>query len=358
VTASPLQASVLAAEPAMRVTVRDDVPSRDTAQYVEARADATPYHLPEWSALIGTTFGHHTCYLAADTPSGIAGVLPLVNFRSRVFGRFTVSLPFVNYGGVLADNPAVEQALVERAIAETTRLGGSHLELRHRRQHFADLSPRRHKVAMELTLQPTADAQWSALDRKIRNQVRKAQKSGLEACSGGAELLPQFYAVFARNMRDLGTPVYTAALFNAVLARFADRSRVFVIRSNGQPVAAGIVHWHGQRLEVPWASSLREFNPLCANVLLYWAIVSFAVERRFTVLDFGRSSPNAGTFHFKKQWGAEPRELVWEYWTSPGHPVPQLSPDNPKFSLAIQAWQRLPVRVATAIGPLIVRNIP
>lgn len=353
-----MPSSVRGVESASRVTVRDDVPASDAARYVETRADATPYHLPEWSALIGATFGHRTCYLAADTPSGIAGVLPLVSFRSRVFGRFTVSLPFVNYGGVLADHPAAEQALVERAIAETARLGGSHLELRHRRQHFPELSPRRHKVAMELTLQPTADAQWSALDRKIRNQVRKAQKSGLASTSGGAELLPEFYAVFARNMRDLGTPVYTAALFDAVLTRFADRSRVVVIRSQGRPVAAGIVHWHGTRLEVPWASALREFNPLCANVLLYWEIVSLAIARGSTILDFGRSSPNAGTFHFKKQWGAEPRELVWEYWTAPGHPVPQLGPDNPKFSLAIQAWQRLPVRVATAIGPLIVRNIP
>jgi hypothetical protein len=35
-----------------------------------------------------------------------------------------------------------------------------------------------------------------------------------------------------------------------------------------------------------------------------------------------------------------------------------MSPKNPKFSVAIRAWQRLPVRVANAIGPHVVRNIP
>ena len=100
-------------------------------------------------------------------------------------------------------------------------------------------------------------------------------------------------------------------------------------------------------MEVPWASAIREFNPLCANVLLYWHMVRFAIERGFRTFDFGRSTPGEGTFHFKRQWGAEPRELVWEYWTADGRPLPDLNPKNPKFGLAISAWQRLPVPVAT-----------
>lgn len=87
-------------------------------------------------------------------------------------------------------------------------------------------------------------------------------------------------------------------------------------------------------------------------------MLRFCVERGFKAFDFGRSTPNEGTFHFKKQWGAEPHELVWEYWTAPGHSLPNLNPANPKFSLAIQAWQRLPLAVASALGPRIVRNIP
>ncbi len=114
---------------------------------------------------------------------------------------------------------------------------------------------------------------------------------------------------------------------------------------------ASIVYWHRSMIEVPWASALRESNPLCANVLLYWHMLKFAVERGFTVFDFGRSTPNEGTFHFKRQWGAEPLELVWEYWNAAGAPPPNLNPKNPKFDLAIRVWQRLPVGVATAARP-------
>ena len=339
------------------VEVRTDA-SASAAAYVGAHPDATPYHDPAWLDLIARAFGHRTVYLTAETGDGIAGVLPLVFFSSRVFGRFAVSVPFVNYGGVLADTGEVERALVDRAIALTRAAGGTHLELRHTRRRFPDLSEKRHKVAMWLALASATDAQWAGLDRKLRNQVRKAEKHELEIRSGGLEELPAFYEVFARNMRDLGTPVYGVGFFREVLATFPDTTRVFVVRHAGRPAAASLVQWRGATIEVPWASALRESNAVCANVFLYWHMLRFAVERGLRRFDFGRSTPGEGTFLFKQQWGAEPQPLVWEYWTASGQPMPDLSPKNPRYARAIRAWQRLPVSVANALGPSIVRHIP
>ena len=340
------------------VTVRLDDESAASDAYVESHPMGLSYHRREWLNVIRGAFGHDTKYLVAEASGDVAGILPLVFFRSRLFGRFAVSMPFLNYGGVLASTPEAERALLTRAIEETRSAGGSHLELRHARQHFPDLAPKRQKVAMELHLHATSDAQWQALDRKLRNQVRKAEKSALTTTTGGVELLDDFYRVFARNMRDLGTPVYGQGFFRAVLTTFAGQSRVFVVRLKDQPVAASIVHWYKDRIEVPWASSLREFNPLCANVQLYWEMLRFSIEHGFATFDFGRSTPGEGTYQFKKQWGAEARELVWEYWMADGKPLPQLNTKNPKFELAIRAWQRLPLSVATALGPHVVRNIP
>jgi len=343
---------------ASRIAVRDDLPADVCEAYVARHSMASAYHHPVWLDVVRRSFGHDTRMLVADSGHGIVGVLPLVLFRSRLFGRFGVSMPFFNYGGVLADSPAAEQALLDRAIAETRRIDGDHLELRHSRQLFASLTPRHHKVAMRLPLASSPDGQWQALDRKLRNQVRKAEKSGLQTVTGGAELLPAFYSVFCRNMRDLGTPVYSRRFFEEVLRALPDRSRVFVVRLNGRPVAASLTHVHRGTMEVPWASAIRDFNPLCANVLLYWEMLKFAATERLHVLDFGRSSPDAGTYFFKKQWGAVPHPLVWEYWTpSPGE-ARDLSPTNAKFSVAIRAWQHLPVGVASLIGPHVVRNIP
>jgi FemAB-related protein (PEP-CTERM system-associated) len=343
---------------APRIVVRADACADAADAYVAAHRLGTTYHRAAWLEVIRKAFGHETMHLVAESGGQVAGVLPLVFFKSRLFGAFAVSMPFLNYGGILADGPDCERALLERAIEETQRMGGTHLELRHTRQHFGDLPSKRHKVAMELPLGGTVEQQWDALDKKVRNQVRKAEKSDVAIVEGDADLLDGFYAVFARNMRDLGTPVYSARLFREVLATFPNHSRVFVATFQGRPIAASVVHWYRHRIEVPWASSLREFNPLCANVLLYWHMLRFAVKQGFSTFDFGRSTPGEGTYHFKKQWGAIPRELVWEYWMASGQVLPNLNPKNPAYARAIRVWQRLPVRLATLLGPAVVRNIP
>ena len=125
-----------------RSVVVHDRPSRELRRVRESPMQASAYHSPVWLDVIHRAFGHDTTYLVAESAGAICGVLPLVFFRSRLFGRFTVSVPFVNYGGVLADNEATARALLDRAIDETCRTGGAHLELRHcDKQMFRELAP-------------------------------------------------------------------------------------------------------------------------------------------------------------------------------------------------------------------------
>ncbi|MGC4081715.1 MAG: GNAT family N-acetyltransferase [Vicinamibacterales bacterium] len=126
----------------------------------------------------------------------------------------------------------------------------------------------------------------------------------------------------------------------------------------GKPVAAGLTFRTGGTVEVPWASSIRDYNNLCPNHLLYWSIIEAALERGCVTLDFGRSTPGEGTFKFKEQWGAQPVPLHWEYKLLHGSPVPNVSPTNPKYRLMIETWKRLPLPVANLLGPHIVSSIP
>ena len=142
------------------------------------------------------------------------------------------------------------------------------------------------------------------------------------------------------------------------LQAFADRSRLFVVRHRGAPVAAAFVIGYRGRLEIPWASSLREANSIGVNMLLYWNVLEYACRERYAMFDFGRSTVDAGTFKFKKQWGAQPHQLYWHYWIRGGGQPPVINPSNPKYRLAVAAWQRLPLPVANRLGPWLVRNLP
>jgi FemAB-related protein (PEP-CTERM system-associated) len=323
--------------------------------YVLAHPDAVGYHEWAWRGVFERAFGHTCFYLIARRGSDIAGILPLVEIRSFLFGRTMTSLPFLNFRRRAVDSADAAQALLDEAATLARDRKCRHVELRHIAQHFDQLPCKRHKVTMRL---PLATGMWERLDRKARNQVRKAEKSELVATRGGKELLPEFYRVFARNMRDLGTPVYSQQFFAEVLAAFPDRTRLIVVRLKGEPVAAGFTYRTRDMIEIPWASSIRDFNTLCPNHLLYWHAIETAVADSATVFDFGRSTPDEGTYKFKEQWGAAPVELHWEYWLASGGALPDQSPKNPKFKLAIDSWKHMPLWLANLVGPRIVRGIP
>jgi FemAB-related protein (PEP-CTERM system-associated) len=324
---------------------------------VEESPAASGYHLSGWRSIFESVFGHRTLNIAALRGDRVAGVLPLVEFRSRLFGRFAVSLPFVNQGGVVADDEHAARALLERAVLDARDRGLTHVELRHERRQFTGLADKQHKVSMRLALPESADVLWGRLDRKARNQVRKAEKSGLVVATGGAECLDGFYRVFAENMRDLGTPVYPRALFAAVMERFPERTRVHHVSLDGEVVAASLTFSWRDTVEVPWASSLRAHRDKSPNNLLYWAMLREAIADKRRIFDFGRSTPEEGTYHFKAQWGAIPGPMHWEYWLASGI-MPDLSPANPKFRLAIATWRRLPLWLCNRLGPALVRNLP
>jgi FemAB-related protein (PEP-CTERM system-associated) len=340
------------------LTVSDQIDATEWDQYVESHPEGSIDHLWRWRDVFSCVFDHESTYLVARREGAVAGLLPLVHFRSRLFGRFLVSVPFLNYGGVLASDVAAGDALIAEAHQLARRSGASHIELRHTSRQFASLPCRAHKLKLTRPLPSTPEALWSAVDRKVRNQVRKAQKDGLTAQTGHSELISDFYTVFSRNMRDLGTPVYPKSLFVETARLFSHDLYVYVVRLGRVPVAAAIALRFKDIIIVPWASSLRDYRQHCPNMLLYWTMLENALELGVRTFDFGRSTRGAGTHHFKLQWGATETPLHWEYLLLTKSAVPDHGPSNARFAAAISVWQRLPLWVTETFGPAIVRNIP
>jgi FemAB-related protein (PEP-CTERM system-associated) len=329
----------------------------------DAFVDRTPtaclYHLHAWGDVIAETFGHRPIRLTARSgASELVGVLPLVQLNSRVFGRMLVSLPYFNYGGICSASDHVRDALFEAAIDVARRGRCDFLEVRTDGDWHRDLPCKTAKVAMRLDLPASPDELWKGLGSKLRSQVQRPRKEGMTALVGREELLDDFYSVFSVNMRDLGTPVYPRALFRNILRRFPDRTWIAAVYLNGAPVAAGFLAGFRERLEIPWASSLRSYNRLGPNMLLYWTCLQFACRSGYAVFDFGRSTRGEGTYRFKEQWGARPYPLYWYYWLRNGSDVPQVNPSNPRYRAAVETWKRLPLGLTRWLGPRIVRNIP
>ncbi|MCU0703966.1 MAG: FemAB family PEP-CTERM system-associated protein [Fimbriiglobus sp.] len=329
------------------------------ADWVFARGPAALSRHPAWLTVLRDALGHEGFALEARAAGRTCGFLPLSFLNTPLFGRFLVSLPYLNSNGVIADSPDVQAALVSRAVELADELGAKHLELRHETpiEHPQLNVTNTSKVHMRLPLPTCPDVLWKGFDTKVRNQIRKGEKNNFAVRWGGRDLLEPFYAVLSENMRDLGTPVYGRRLFAAILETFPTNAELCVVSDGEKPIAAALL-LHGPGVtEVPTASSLRAYNPTCANMLMYRHLLDRAVSRGQKVFDFGRSTTDGPTFKFKKQWGAEAHPAAWQYHTRTGD-AGEMRPDNPRYRKAIELWQKLPLKVTQVLGPVIVRGIP
>ena len=314
----------------------------------------------KWQAALYAGLRHLPFLIVEEDSVGeVLGALPVSQVKSALFGRYLVGLPYVNTGGVIARDGGSAARLIDAAAQLADQLDVRYLELRHETEiaHPRLAHTNSSKVHMRLSLPDSSDALWKQVSAKVRNQIRKGEKSELAVSWGRHELIDAYYQVFSHNMRDLGTPCYGKTLFRAILDEFVNESEICVVRHGDCPVAAALLIHGRQCTQVPSASSLRAFNHLNANMLMYWHLLCRAVERRAAVFDFGRSTIDSGTFHFKKQWGAEPVPAYWQYYPRKGD-VGERRPENPRFRRAIAVWQKLPVPLTRLIGPPIVRGIP
>ena len=335
--------------------------------YVQLHPHATLYHLSSWRSIIQDTYNHKPYYLMAVKKEpksnrlidAITGVLPLVHLKSFLFGNQLISIPFFDMGGVIADDADTEKALINEAMRLGKRLTIDCLELRQPRPASfpGPYSTKTHKVRMLLDLPESAEALMKGFKSKLRSQIKKALKEGLKTEIGGLELLDDFYEVFLVNMRDLGSPVHPKELMESVLTANPNTSRIVVVYQKRKPLACSVVIGFADTLENPWASSLRKYSKLAPNMLLYWAMLEYACDKGFRYFDFGRSTPEEGTFKFKKQWGAKPVPLYWHYVYTGEKQNDNPISENEAYAKASQIWSKLPISITRIIGPHIRKYI-
>lgn len=304
------------------------------------------------------SLGHATFYwVARDGEGSIVGLLPLVRVKSRLFGDYLVSMPFLNDGGPLGDEET-RATLASHAAEQARSLGVKLLELRVR-AHVEDteLHTNARKLTVLKELPDSSEELWEkGIKSKTRSQVRRPMKEGMTV-HFGPDRLEGFYSVFSTTMRDLGTPVLPKRFFEAIQKELADAVMFSVVELEGTPVAAACCLLYGGEMEITWAGSSREHQRSAPNMLLYWGVMEEAVNRGVSVFNFGRCTPDSGTHRFKKQWGSDDLPLPWLQWSATGTSSTPV-PTSAKFRLATSAWQKLPVPVTNIIGPPLSRLIP
>lgn len=327
--------------------------------YCARHPDATPYHLGAWGRAVAEALEHEPHYLYAENAGKITGVLPLFLRRSRLFGTNLVSVPAANVGGPLADDDATLRGLVDGAMAIARERNVDFLELRG----VASESPiadgltldRGRYVGVTIDLADGEANVWSRLSKGIRRRVRRAQDAGLTvALRDGVDA---FYPVYAATVKRLGSPPFSRRFFVELQAGFGDSLQVGVTRLEARVAAVDLViSFGGVRYSV-FAGSRADLWSVYPNQLLLWAEISDACEKRVRCFDLGRSLTGSGSLEFKRAWGGRVEPLTYGYHLHGARRLPVRTPDAPLYRLLGIVWSRLPDRIATAVGPGLVKHL-
>lgn len=349
------------------------------------------FHLISWKDVVEKTFGHKPHYIMAIHDEEICGILPLFEIKSRIFGHALVSVPFGVYGGISAKDQEAYDSLKSSAETLASLIGVDYLELRSvTLQGSFDRSVRLNisnisngsnilnssnvsnnlnilnkmnwlrkdlYVTFQKPIFDTVDKNFDAIPRKQRRMIRQGMKYGLSSKIEGIKDLENFYYIYAKNVRDLGSPVYPLAFFRALMENFGD-SFILSVWKNGKMVAGVLTFVFKDTVMPYYGGGLREYFEYAINDFMYWSLMKYSCEMGYKVFDFGRSKKDTGSYHFKRHWGFEPKELNYQCYLVNAKDTPNVSPVNPKYKLFINIWKRLPLTFTNWLGPKLIRGIP
>ena len=324
--------------------------------FVHTHPDGAFFHLSGWKRIAAEVFGHTPHFLHVRKHGALCAILPLVEVRSYLFGHALISNAFCVGGGPLALDESSREEVLAQAEALGRRLGVDYVELRD-----TPNAPGRWTTAADLyagfsaPIAPGEEDNLKQIPRKQRAVIRKALDRGMTVTIDPDARL--FFPLYSRTMRDHGTPALPRRYFDALLEVFGAQCEILTVHHEGRP-ASSVVSYYFKDSVLPYYTGSRvEARASGANDLMYWSLMRRAAERGYTHFDFGRSKVGTGAYSFKRNWGFEPRPIAHQYLLLKRRETPNLNPTNPRYSLFIKAWRRLPMPLATAVSPILSRNL-
>lgn len=355
--ATKLKDDRLPAESTAAYSVRH-LASGDAARwdaFVRESSGGTFYHLAGWKSVIENQLHHPAYYLYCECEGEILAVLPLVHLKSLLFGNALTSLPFLVYGGPVGECEKATEQVVSAAKELAQELNVDYLELRNQTPLAGDWQTKNTHVTFRKTLDPDPEANLMAIPRKQRAMIRKGIKAGLVAESD--QDADRLYAAMLVCKRNLGTPFFGARWLRAICDEFGDQVEITTVVHKQETVCSVMSFRYAKEILPYYGGGGELARDLKGNDFMYWSVMEKACRDGIEVFDYGRSTIDSGAYRFKKHWGFEPEPLHYQYFLVKSDSMPNLNPSNPRYRMLIDAWKRLPLPIAAALGPPLAKRL-
>lgn len=283
------------------------------------------FHSPPWLRVLSDAYGFAVrAYLALGPGGAPRGGLAFCEIHDAL-GPRVASLPFSDCSDPLLESPEAWRILFPRLQAHGVPL---HLRCLDDRIVAADerLAVSKRARWHTLSLEAGPDDLWNRLAEPTQRAVRRAERSGvvirpLEGHQGLQGFIQLHVALRKQKYRLLAQP---AAFFEAIARRFADGGGWLPLGAylDDRLIAATIYLRWGDTLYYKFNASAQDALQARPNSLLAWAGIGLGRRLGCRVFDLGPSDDDQpGLIRFKRDLGAEEKELCFLRYTPPGWPT-------------------------------------
>jgi CelD/BcsL family acetyltransferase involved in cellulose biosynthesis len=304
--------------------VRTDLDQRPWKELVANDPQALAFHHPAWAQTLAECYRFRAFGLAlANTEGRLIAGIPVLETEGRLRGRRWISLPFTDIcPPLVAGDPDLQASLEEEIDAARQEAGVASVELRS--------APASERAAVQdrglrhtIQLDPDPDKVFRRLKPDVRRAIRFAAKGGVTVTQGKQEndLTQTFYGLHTATRRRLGVPVQPRRYFSLLWQRVIEPGLGFLLvaRVADQPVAASVYLPWNDTLIAKYSASNASSWKLKPNNALLWHAITWACEKGYSTLDFGRTNAgNENLREFKRRWDAEEEPLLYGTLGRPG----------------------------------------
>jgi len=337
---------------------------------VPERDEAVPYCCsPAWISLCRKIFGYEVKAFSIRQDSKRIGGFMYAVVRSPVFGTRLVSMPFSDEGALWfkpGETPdaqsmkVVRDAVTEVLDKDAGDLGADYAELRGMEILFPDMeSDERFICASPYTRfvldtsSPYADLRDRFQTNLIKN-LKKADKRVSVAETREPEEMADIYGIYARQMREFGSPPLPVLYFKHLLRE--GLGRLFIARVNGCPAAMLFTLEHNGVRFADINAGSPEFEEFFTKIRLFDETIRSACGTNLRAYDFMRTRPGSGVHEHKQKWGGKEFPIKYYFRQYRAGANLEMDPEQKRFAPARLLLRHLPLSLLVKIGPLIRRQ--
>lgn len=326
--------------------------------YVQNCPYSTPQHLFAWKKVMEGAFKSKTYYLVAEENGAIQGVLPLIHIKSMLAGNYVTSLP----GGICTDNDEAARKLYEYARELVDAGKARYLILRDGRRKWdleRTVTDEEH-VTFLIEIPSDLNVLKLMMKQKTRQIINKVSANGMVR-NLGIDNLKQYYPIYQRAMRELGTPTLGFDFFVKLSYQFPEELNLVTITQNGNIIGGGFIHPFKQTVYCLWSGLLHKHYKLHPSYSLIWESIIFTYKHGYQLLDIGRCRKSTGGYKFKRGFGGRELQLYQQVYLNGSNQAPAVGGERKadlKYQIFIKFWKLLPLQITELLGPILRKQMP